>query len=262
MKIKSLILTFAIIAAVAVGVFARDGRISNTQWTLTYANGREVTNSSAYIEINADQTRFTGSTGCNRMFGTMVVKNRKIQFSNVGTTKMMCKLPAGNVSETAFLNALEKAFKYAQPGNMLHVYDRNGRTVLRFKRLVKQAPEEPDSGNIRLDDRKWVLESIQNHKTFVPITGAFVVFNAQKGSSGGNSGCNVFGGDYSATKTKLEITDIISTMRACTEGDKMDVEREFLDGLRTANRYEIKDGRLFLYDGKKPLLTLRGEAKS
>ena len=37
---------------------------------------------------------------------------------------------------------------------------------------------------------------------------------------------------------------------------------EFLDGLRQADRYEIKDGRLILYDGRKLLLTLRGEPKS
>lgn len=262
MKIKSLILTFAIIAAVSTGVFAQAGRISGIQWTLTYANGRNVTNSSAYFEIDSGQTRFTGNTGCNRMFGAVAVNDRRITFSNIGTTKRMCKLMAGNVSERAFLNSLDKAFRFAQIGNTLDFSQRNGRTVLRFKRLVKQAPVEPDSGSAGLDDRKWMLESIKNRKTLVAIKDAFIVFDAKKGSSGGNSGCNVFGGDYSATKSKLEITGIISTMRACTEGGKMDVEREFLNGLRDADRYEIKDSRLFLYDGKKLLLTLRGEAKN
>ena len=259
---KNLILTFAIIAASGMGVFARGERVSDIQWTLTHANGRPVTNSRAYFEIDTDQTRFTGNAGCNRMFGTVAVNAPRITFSNIGTTKMMCKLPDGNVSEIAFLNALEKAARYAQLGNTLHIYDRRGRTVLRFKRLVKQPPVDTTPKNIGLDDKKWVLESIKNRKTLVAIKGAFVNFDAQKGSAGGNSGCNVFGGDFLATRSTLRITDIISTMRACTEGDTMDVEREFLDGLRRADRFEIKDGRLFLYDGRKLLLTLRGEAKS
>lgn len=259
---KNLILTFAIIAASGLGVFARADRVSDIQWTLTYANGREVANSRAYFEINTDQTRFIGNAGCNRMFGSVALNDRWITFSNVGTTKMLCKLPDGNVPELVFLNALDKAARYAQLGNTLHIYDRCGRTVMRFKRLVKQPPLNTTPQNIGLDDKKWVLESIKNRKTLVAIKGAFVNFDAQKGSAGGNSGCNLFGGDFLATRSTLKISDIISTMRACTEGDKMDVEREFLDGLRQADRYEIKDGRLILYDGRKLLLTLRGEPKS
>lgn len=256
---KNLILTFAIIAAVSTGVSARADRLSNIQWTLTYANGRVVTDSRAYIEIDGGQTRFTGNAGCNRMLGAVELNDRRIRFSNVGTTKMMCKLPAGNVSETAFLNAMDKAARYAQLGNALHIYDRTGKTVLRFKRLVKQPPVETIAS---LDDRNWVLESIKNRKTLVAIKGAFVNFDPQKGSAGGNSGCNMFGSDFLATRSTLKISDIISTMRACTEGGKMDVENEFLDGLRRADRYELKDGRLFLYDRRNLLLTFRGEAKS
>lgn len=244
-----------------MGVSARADRVSNIQWTLTYANGRMVTNSRAYFEIDADQTRFTGNAGCNRMFGAVTLNDRRIEFWNVGTTKMMCKLPSGNVSEMAFLNAMGKASRYAQLGNTLHIYDRNGRTVLRFNRLVKQPPVETIPKAYSLEDRKWVLESIKNRKTLVAIKGAFVNFDQKKGSAGGNSGCNVFGGDLAAKGSKIKITDVISTMRACTEGGKMDTEREFLDGLRSADRYEIKDGRLFLYDGKRLLLTLRRETK-
>jgi heat shock protein HslJ len=256
---KNFILTFAIIAASAMGAFAYGERLSNIQWTLTYANGRAVSESRAYLEISTDQNRFSGNAGCNRMFGTVELKDPRIAFSAIGTTKMMCKLPAGNVSETAFLNALDKARRFARDGNTLHMYDRSGRTVLRFKRSVKQSPVESVSG---LQSRKWVLESIKDRKTFAALHGAFVNFDSKKGSAGGNSGCNVFGGDYLATKTTLKISDIISTMRACVEGGKMSVEGEFLNGLREADRFYIKDDRLFLYKGRKLQLTFRGEPKS
>ncbi len=247
------------IAAAATGAFANSERLSNIQWTLTYANGRPVSNSQAYLEISGDEARFSGNAGCNRMFGTVELNDPRIAFSAIGLTKMMCKLSVGSISETAFLNALEKARRFARDGNTLHIYDQNGRTVLRFKRLIKQPVVETVSG---LDSRKWVLESIKDRKAFAPLRGAFVNFDSKKGSAGGNSGCNVFGGDYSATRTTLKISDIISTMRACTDGGKMSVEREFLNGLREADRFEIRDNRLFLYKGRKLQLTLRGELKS
>jgi heat shock protein HslJ len=50
-------------------------------------------------------------------------------------------------------------------------------------------------------------------------------------------------------------------MRACVEDNKMSVEREMLDGLRAARKYEIRDDRLYLYRGSELLLTFRGEDK-
>jgi heat shock protein HslJ len=87
------------------------------------------------------------------------------------------------------------------------------------------------------------------------------VFDKSKNGAGGNTGCNVFGGSYEADGKKIAITEIISTMRACVEDDRMSVERELLDGLRDSNRYEIKGGKLYLYAGQRLLLTLQGEDK-
>ena len=260
---RTFILTSAFLLFGSIGALAaRPSDIDGIQWTLTYANGRNVTSSTAHFEIDRNGTRFTGSTGCNRMFGNVGVRGQNIDFSAIGTTRMMCKLPAGNVSETAFLNALDRADKFARNANVLYVFDRQGRTILRFKRQVKQQPVEDPSGRRQLEEKKWVLESIRNRKTFAPIKGVFINFDAVKGSAGGDSGCNVFGGEYTVKGDKIEITDIVSTLRACIEDEKMAVERDFFDGLRTANRFELSDGRLRLYRGKTLLLTLRGERKS
>lgn len=235
--------------------------IQDVQWMLTYANGREVTSAITYFEVERGG-KFTGSTGCNRMFGTVDIRGQRIDFAAIGTTKRMCKMLPGSVTETAFLNALEKASRYARSGNTLHLYDNRGRTVLRFRRQTKQPPVGEPEADVTLESRKWALESIRNRKTFAPIKGVFINFDAGKGSAGGNSGCNVFGGEYSAKGSRISITEIVSTMRACVEDGRMAVEREFFDGLREANRYEIRDERLFLYKGRNLLLTLRGEAKN
>lgn len=259
---RSYLLTFAIIILGAGGVFAKSADIDGIQWTLTYANGREVTSSLAYFEIDRNGRRFTGSTGCNRMFGTVEVKGQTIDFAGIGMTKKMCRPEPGSVSEMSFVNALDKAVRYVRNGTTLHVFDRRGRTILRFKRLVRLPPVQDEPAGNGLGDRKWVLESIGNRRNVAPIKGAFVNFDAAKGSAGGNSGCNVFGGEYTAAGSRITIKEIVSTMRACIEDDRMTIEREFLDGLRAANRFEIRGGRLFLYRGSRLLLTLRGEAKS
>jgi heat shock protein HslJ len=255
---RAILFSLIVVIVGSTSIFAKAADIEGIQWTLTYANGREVTAAMAYFQIDPNG-KFTGSTGCNRMFGNVEVRAQKITFSNIGTTKKMCKLMAGAVAEPDFLDALSKANRYERDGNILHIYDRRGRTLMRFRRLVKQAPvEEP----VSLENRKWVLESIKNRKTLVPIKGAFVNFDAVKKSAGGDSSCNVFGGEYRTNGSRIKITEIVSTMRACVEDGRMTVEREFLDGLRATNRYEIKDGRLLLYRGQNLLLTLRSESKS
>ncbi|MBA2334671.1 MAG: META domain-containing protein [Blastocatellia bacterium] len=259
--IKIWILSIAVIAFTGAGVFAQRDRLGTSQWKLVQINGRAVTNSNAYFEIERGGARFTGDTGCNRMFGRVEVSSNRVNFSNIGTTKRMCKMMPGNVPEPAFVNALNNVVRYQRNGNTLELYDRRGRDIVKFKRMVKQAPEESEPAPARLEDKKWFLESIKGSRTLVPVKDAFVVFDPNKRSAGGNTGCNVFGGEYSATDKTIKITEIISTFRACIEDSRMNVEREFLDGLRDTARYEIRDGRLFLYRGIMLLLTLRGEAK-
>jgi heat shock protein HslJ len=50
-------------------------------------------------------------------------------------------------------------------------------------------------------------------------------------------------------------------MRACIEDERMVTEREFLDGLRDTDRYEIKANKLYLYKGRRLLLSFDAAAK-
>lgn len=259
---RSLIVLGAFIVFSVTNALAQSSGLSGDRWKLTEAYGKPVTHSSAYVEFAADLSKFTGNTGCNRMFGSVTLRGRSIDLYNIGSTKMFCKLMAGNVPESTFLKALNDAAKYWHKGNTLSLTDKRGRTILEFTRLRQTDPgDDRSSGSTRLEDKKWVLESIGNRRTLVAIKGAFVVFDPNKGSAGGDSGCNVFGGNYTATRNGLAIKNIISTMRACIEDDKMQIEREFLDGLKNATRFEISDGRLRLYSKTDLLLTFRGEPK-
>ena len=198
---KRLFLFAALIAAFAVSSFAQAERIGVRQWKLIELNGVAVPNSSrAYLELNAERTRFSGNAGCNRMFGTALVRGARLDLSNIGTTRMACADRRLQRLETEFVRALENVDRFDRRGNSLDLYVRR-RVVARFKAPTRQAPEEPQTG-VRLEDRKWTLESIKG----VPVSrrgqAAFLVFDAAKRSAGGNSSCNVFGGSYWRSETR------------------------------------------------------------
>ena len=159
--------------------------------------------------------------------------------------------------ETEFVKALENADRFRERGNSLELYDRN-RLVMKLAAATKQPPQDAIVG---LEDRKWVLDAIAGTSVGKLGQTAFIVFDKQKLSAGGNSSCNVFGGSYTSKGSTLKISDVVSTMRACVEDERMSIERQFLDGLQKANRYEIGKDKLMLYRDKRLLLTFNGEAK-
>jgi heat shock protein HslJ len=254
-KTDYLLLTLAFIVAGSAMTFAQGRSFSGTEWKLEEAYGKAFRNSSASIEFRENGSSFTGNTGCNQMFGSVDIKGRNIDLRGIGTTKRMCKLMPGSLTEGAFLKAIRDTSRYERTGNSLRFMDRRGRTLLQFQRV------ENERSYTSLESKKWVLERIKGRQTFVALPYAFVNFDAEKGSAGGNTSCNVFGGDYSVRGNSIAFSNIISTMRACVEDNKMSVERDMLDGLREARRFEIRDGRLRLYRGNELLLTFRPENK-
>lgn len=240
---------------------ASPSMLDGGQWTLTHVNGRAVRDSKAYLEIDAAGRRFSGNAGCNRMFGKVSIDRKRIEFSQVGTTRMMCPQILRSPSEAEFLESLQNASSYTIKQAELILKNRSGRKLLRFTRVIKLPPVVDTPHQSKLGERKWILESIKGVGAVVPKGEIFVSFDTAKSGIGGNSGCNVFGGEYSVSGSKIEIKELISTMRACVEDGRMSVERRLYDGFRTATRFEIRDEKLFLYNGKELLLTFRGAKK-
>lgn len=85
----------------------------------------------------------------------------------------------------------------------------------------------------------------------------FITFNDMKKSAGGSGGCNSFGGTLSVKGGQIHITQIISTQMYC-EGIQQ-TENDFFAALTKANRFEVKNKKLFLYQGKLLLLELESE---
>ena len=108
-----------------------------------------------------------------------------------------------------------------------------------------------------LYETKWSLRKIHTGKEDFDVNGkAFLQFNEEKNSAGGNGGCNSFGSTTSIDGNTIRFTDIFSTKMYC-EGVQ-ETENAFLNTLSVANRFEIKGGTLLIYRDKILMLEFVG----
>lgn len=231
--------------------------IENVRWELNELNGRRVANSRIYLEFDESMGRISGSGGCNRFFGTYELKKTRFKAFGLGTTKMACMRPGTMETEADFLDALKKANRIKKNIATLSIYSgKKNVLVFRKSRSIEREPVTMD-----LSSRKWILKGIGGIKVDIGNDAPFLNFDATKGTSGGDTGCNVFGGNYEALGSKIKFSQIISTMRACEFENRKTIERQFLDGLQKTDRFEVRERRLLLYAGEILLLEFMGIAK-
>ncbi len=234
---------------------AAETELGQTTWRLTHLGERAV-DSEALLEFDLVEKRFAGSGGCNRIFGGIEASGATIKFTGVGSTRMACLADGVMENEAAFIAALQKATSFRIADGKLKLM--NGRRVLA---KFKAADAETETATSDLEAKKWMLASIKGTAVRELEEAAFLVFDREKASAGGNSGCNAFGGSYESKRSTIRIFDMVSTMRACIEDDRMDIERGLLGGLQGANRFEIRDGQLHLFNGETELLVFTGTGK-
>lgn len=243
------------IAMLASSVFAQ-ANLGGERWQLTELNGKRMSNSRIYVEFDEGQMRVSGHAGCNRFFGGYELEGQSFTVAGVGSTKMACMRPGSMETEREFLKALGSATRLRKNGTNLNLFAAKTRTM-RFRAM----PKEPEVGVGDLTAMKWMLKSIGNTPVALSKDAPFLNFDAEKKSAGGNTGCNVFGGNYATEGSTIRFSQMISTMRACEFEDRMTIERGFLDGLQNADRYEIAGTKLKIFKGSELLLEFEGTAK-
>ncbi len=85
----------------------------------------------------------------------------------------------------------------------------------------------------------------------------FILFHNMKKSTGGNGGCNSFGGTLSIKGNQIHVSQIIAT-QMYSEGIQQ-TENDFFAALTKMNRFEVKNKKLLLYQDKLLLLELESE---
>jgi heat shock protein HslJ len=109
-----------------------------------------------------------------------------------------------------------------------------------------------------LYDTKWLLQKIHTENGMEEInTKAFIKFNKEKKSAGGNGSCNTFGSNFTISDNTISFKNIFSTKMYCEGVQK--TEDSFFNQLEKVNRFEVKDKTLVLYQGDDILLVFESE---
>jgi heat shock protein HslJ len=104
-----------------------------------------------------------------------------------------------------------------------------------------------------LYETKWWLRKIHSESGVENVrSNAFIQFNQEKKSAGGNGSCNSFGSTAIVNNNEVSFANIFSTKMFCEGVQK--TEDAFLQQLGEVNRFEIKDKSLSLYKSDKLLL--------
>src|SRR5215204_5418837 len=114
---------------------------------------------------------------------------------------------------------------------------------------AKETMEQP----IPIYNTKWSLKKFYTDRKEETVdTKAFIRFDKEKGSAGGNGSCNSFGSNATVASNEVSLKNIFSTKMYCEQVQQ--IENKFLGSLEKVTRYEIKDKSLFLYNDKVLLL--------
>lgn len=90
--------------------------------------GRDVPN----MEININNNRFSGFSGCNRMTGSIFYEQDVLRFTQIASTRMAC--PSMD-KETEFLTALQASTTYQVENNRLYLSNPSEENLLVFKKI-------------------------------------------------------------------------------------------------------------------------------
>lgn len=85
------------------------------------------------LQFNAADTLVSGRTNCNSFFGKYELEGQKLEFENLGMTRMAC--PEMQY-EDAFVKMLDEVDRYEIKGEALKFYD--GRKLLAEFRAVQE----------------------------------------------------------------------------------------------------------------------------
>ena len=87
------------------------------------------------LQFNAADTLVSGRTNCNRFFGKYELEGQKLEFENMGMTRMACPEMG---YEDAFVKMLDEVDRFEIDGSALKLYD-DKKVVAEF-RAVENAP--------------------------------------------------------------------------------------------------------------------------
>lgn len=116
--------------------YERLGSPFRKRWTLVESNDRAPAGEAPYLEFDVKQGRFSGSSGCNRIFGGYRVgfgeRRDDLSLTAINSTKRACSNDEARQTESDFLKALGAATRFRIEGDTVRLY-RGDDPVLTFR---------------------------------------------------------------------------------------------------------------------------------
>lgn len=112
------------------------------RWTLTQMGERSFTSIEPYLEFDVKQRRFSGSSGCNRIFGGYHVDGSDLRFTAVASTKRACLDASARHLEASFLKGLETTNRMEMQGDVIRLYA-TGSPILTFRATGREPSPVP-----------------------------------------------------------------------------------------------------------------------
>ncbi len=104
-----------------------------------------------------------------------------------------------------------------------------------------------------LDGSSWELFAYRKTK---PIVGTTITANFADGEIRGTAGCNSYFGSYTTDGMRIEFGELGWTAMACLDPPGvMEQETLVMDFFMNAERFELEDGRLYIYRSDGEALT-------
>lgn len=124
--------------------------------------------------------------------------------------------------------------------------------VLQACVIVVDADDDDDFDPDDLERNDWVLETMVIDGRSYTIRSGVYVLVFEHGGLGGEADCNVYGGDYRASRNgALTISGLYSTEIAC---EPPSFEQDYFSNLLDVASYEIRRDDLYLYNRRGDLL--------
>jgi uncharacterized lipoprotein YbaY/heat shock protein HslJ len=113
---------------------AADAPLENTHWKLAALGDASVSadsvQSEAFLVLDPQQHRISGSGGCNRLTGSYELDGEQLKFGQTAGTMMMC--PKGMDTEQDFFKSLGQVNQWKITGQRLELLDSDRKVLARF----------------------------------------------------------------------------------------------------------------------------------
>jgi heat shock protein HslJ len=230
-------------AVVPLMLLTEGPALTDITWNLTSLAGDALVAGTA-ITARFEGSAVGGSSGCNSYAGSYTATGTSLTIDSPFTVTLAACEAAIMDQEQTYLAALDSAQSFAIDGTILTIVTEAGDLVFTSETVPLSAAQQ-------LTGATWQLTALAGEAL---VAGTEITAQFDAGEVGGSSGCNLYGGSYTAEGTSIDFpTPFVSTEMAC-EASIMGQEQTYLAALTAAQSFTIDGETLTIVTGNGDLV--------